>query len=166
MNLEATFDAYHAPLYRYLVRLSGDAELAADAAQEAFLRLAERPPTSYRNLQAWLYTVGGNYIRDAFKVSRRRLELLAESPERIPIGDQPAAPDLYAERLERRRLVHEGLERLNLKERSTLLMRAEGFSYRDIARAIGVAPNSVGVIAARALKKLSTVLEPDKAGLS
>ena len=166
MDLEATFDAYHAPLYRYLVRLSGDAELAADAAQEAFVRLAERPPANQHNLRAWLYTVAGNYVRDAFKLARRRLELLRESPERAPLGDGPLGPDRYAEEGERRRMLREAMDGLNHKERSTLLMRSEGFSYRDIAGALDVSPNSVGVIASRALRKLAMVLEADKAGLT
>lgn len=166
MDLASTFDAYYKPLYRYLVRLCGDVELAADAAQEAFLRLAERPPTNYQNVKAWLYTVGGNYIRDALKVARRRIEILKESPERTPLADQPLAPDTYAEQAERRAQLHRAMESLNLRERTVLLMRAEGFSYRDVAEAVEVSSNSVGVIAARALRKLSTFLqEPETAGL-
>lgn len=166
MDLTSAFEAYHVQLFRYLVRLCGDAELAADAAQEAFVRLAEKPPANYTNLKAWLFTVGGNYIRDTLKIGRRRLELLRQSPERTPVSDQAIAPDEHVERLERQRVVQKALERLNLKERTVLLMRSEGFSYRDIAGAVEISPNSVGVIAARALKKLSLVLEPDKAALS
>ena len=166
MDVESIFDRFYAPLYRYLLRLCGDAEMAADAAQEAFVRLAERPPAHQGNLQAWLYTVGGNAVRDTLKLRRRRLELLRAAPQRTPLSDQPDRPDVHAERLERRGLVRAALGQLRPRERTVLLMRAEGFSYRDIAKAADVSPNSVGVIAARALRKLSSLLEPDKAGLS
>ena len=86
MDLASTFDSYYKPLYRYLVRLCGDVELAADAAQEAFLRLAERPPTNYQNVKAWLYTVGGNYIRDALKVVKKVFSIRAWGREKIHRG--------------------------------------------------------------------------------
>jgi RNA polymerase sigma-70 factor (ECF subfamily) len=127
IDLEATFDAYHDGLHRYLVRLVGDPDLAADAAQEAFLRLAQRPPRSLDNLKAWLFTVGTNYAFDTLKVARRRGAILQESPDRTPVGEPAVAPDVSLERQERSRVVRNGLDKLREKERVTLLMRAERF---------------------------------------
>ncbi len=165
MDLETAFDAYHDSLYRYVVRLVGDAELAADAAQEAFLRLAERPPRTFDNLKAWLYTVATNYAFDTLKVSRRRSAILSGSPFRAPVSDVGPAPDISLERQERVQTVRAALDQLREKERATLLMRAEGFSYREIAAALEISSNSVGVVAARALRKLATVLQPYQAVL-
>ncbi len=44
-------------------------------------------------------------------------------------------------------------------------MRAEGFSYREIAAALDISSNSVGVVAARALRKLAGVLQPYEVSL-
>ena len=52
-----------------------------------------------------------------------------------------------------------------LRAAATLLMRAEGFSYREIGAALEISSNSVGVVAARALRKLATVLQPYQAVL-
>ncbi len=165
MDLEAAFDAYHDSLYGYVVRLVGDADLAADAAQEAFLRLAERPPRTFDNLKAWLYTVATNYAFDSLKVSRRRAAILTESPLKAPVSEVGPAPDISLERQERVQTVRAALDQLREKERATLMMRAEGFSYREIATALEISSNSVGVVAARALRKLATVLQPYQAVL-
>ena len=165
MNLEAAFDEYHDALHRYVMRLIGDPDLAADAAQEAFLRLAQRPPRNFDNLKAWLYTVATNYAYDSLKVARRRAAILEESPDRATIGDLGPAPDTSLEQQERGQTVRNALNQLRDKERTALLMRAEGFSYREIGKALDVSSNSVGVIAARALRKLATVLQPHEAML-
>jgi DNA-directed RNA polymerase specialized sigma24 family protein len=49
-------------LYRYLVRLSGDPDFAADAAQEAFVRLLDRAPVGPAE-RAWLFKVGNSLLR-------------------------------------------------------------------------------------------------------
>ena len=85
-DLEALFDAHHDALYGYIVRLVGDPELAADAAQEAFVRLSQRPPHDTSNLKAWLYTVATNFAFDTIKIARRRGEILTAAPDGAPSG--------------------------------------------------------------------------------
>ncbi len=165
VDLESAFDAYHAALHRYVVRLVGDPDLAADAAQEAFLRLAERPPRTFDNLKAWLYTVATNYAFDSMKVARRRSDILSASPERAPVSEVGPAADISLERHEKVETVRAALDQLRAKERTALLMRAEGFSYREIGTALDVSSNSVGVIAARGLRKLAAMLQPYQAAL-
>ena len=63
------FAAHHAPLFRYLARLTGDPDRAADAAQEAFVRMMERPPVFAPDAagdaaRAWLFTVATNVVRE------------------------------------------------------------------------------------------------------
>jgi len=44
MDVAKLYDEHHAALFRYLFRLTGDGDLAADAVQEAFARMLARPP--------------------------------------------------------------------------------------------------------------------------
>jgi len=46
--------------------------------------------------------------------------------------------------------VRSALERLTLRERQILLLRHEGYRYREIAAALEVAPSGVGTMLARA----------------
>ena len=63
------YDAHFARVYRYMDRLSGDPDLAADIAQETFIKLYERgsiPDTP----GAWLVTVAMNLFRNATQRNR------------------------------------------------------------------------------------------------
>lgn len=151
------FLEHYDPLFRYLVRLTGDRDVAADAAQEAFVRLVERPPAN-RNVRAWLFAVATNVVRDGARARSRWMKLLSGSPDRAPVGDTPPPPDEALAGSERRRAVREALDRLSWKERTVLLMREEGFAHREIAEAVGTTTGSVGTMIARALRKLAAEL--------
>lgn len=144
-------------LLRYLQRLSGDPELAADAVQETFMRLAERPPQAGA-VRSWLYRVGTNVVIDSGRTRQRRLRILAASPECATLADPPLNPEAALDREERRREVQAALAALSARDRTVLLMRAEGFAHREIAATIGVSTQSVGSITLRAMKKLAVAL--------
>jgi RNA polymerase sigma factor (sigma-70 family) len=155
------FDEHHESLYRYLVRFSGDADLAADAAQEAFLRLVERPPPDAGGARAWLFKVATNVVLESARTRSRRLRLLAGSPARVPVGDAPRSPHDLVEADEQRQRVARALGTLSEKERTALLMREEGFAHREIAAAVGTTTGSVGTLVARALARLADELALD-----
>ena len=157
MDVQRTFEEHYDPLYRYLVRLSGDPDVAADAAQEAFIRLVERQPDG-RQLRAWLFRVATNLVRDGSRVRRRRNELLQAYPDRVPMSDAPRGAEQMLEVKEQQRIVRNALEVLSERDRTLLLMREEGFSHQEIAQAVGTTTKSVGSMIARALKKLAVEL--------
>ncbi len=157
MDIQQLFQEHYDVLYRYLVRLTGDPDLAADAAQEAFVRLVEKEPDRSQ-VRGWLFRVATNVVRDHSRVRRRRVELLREAPDRAPIGDAPPDPESELVSLERRQIVRGALEALSDKDRTVLLMREEGFTHQEIAEAVGTTTKSVGSMIARALQKLSTAL--------
>jgi RNA polymerase sigma factor (sigma-70 family) len=155
------FQDHHRALCRYLFRFTGDADAAADAAQEAFSRALDRPPNP-ASARAWLYTVATNVARQAGRTERRRTRLLAHAPGRAPIGDAEPGPLERLEADERRARVHDALLTLHPKERTALLMREEGFTQREIAAAVGATPQGVGSLIARALTKLAARLRLDE----
>ncbi len=160
MNVAELYKEHREGLFRYLSRLSGDPDLASDAVQEAFVRIQERPPRQTDDLGPWLYTVATNVIRDTARAQRRRMRLLVSRSEST-VADGPIDPSVSAEREERIALVRGALAKLNEKERTTLLMREEGFSHQEIAAAVGTTTKSVGTLIARSLDKLANVLTLD-----
>ena len=154
MDVESIFDEQYDGLYRYLARLTGDPDLAADVAQECFIRLVERQPEDHQ-LKAWLYRVATNLVRDHARVHKRRLELLDESADSLREASRPPDPDRALEQAEARRVVHRALAALSLRDRTLLLMREQGFSHREMAEAVGTTTKSVGSMIARALRKLA-----------
>ena len=157
MDLAELFDATYDALFRYLVRLSRDRDLAADAAQEAFVRVIERPPPNGAT-RAWLFRVATNVILERRRTDWRRRRLLDGAAARAPIADPPRDPLELAEARDEHARVAAALEALSPKERSAVLMREEGFSHREIAEALGTTTGSVGTVLARALDRLAHAL--------
>jgi RNA polymerase sigma factor (sigma-70 family) len=67
----------------------------------------------------------------------------------VPFG-VPADPAADLERAEQIRAVRAALETLTLRDRQALLLRHGGYSYREIAAALGLAETSVGTTLVRA----------------
>jgi RNA polymerase sigma-70 factor (ECF subfamily) len=159
VDVDVLFERFYPGLFRYCQRLTGDADLAADVAQEAFVRLWERGVRGEpRELRGWLFKVATHRVRDHVRVSENRRRLLAEHPV-SPAA--PAPPDRMAERAETSRRVRAVLEALPARDRELLVMREEGFSYKEMAEAVGVAASSVGTLLARALQRFADELGMD-----
>lgn len=136
-------------LFRYLDRLSGDPDLAADIAQDAFVRLYQRGDLPDAP-QAWLITVAMNLFRNEKSMRARRGRLLTVSRAEFAHSDAPRSAALDAESDESRRKVRTAVDGLPERERRLLLLSAEGYSYRDIATALELNEGSVGTLLARA----------------
>ena len=149
VSFRQAFDTHHASLLRYLVRLSGDPALAADVAQETFVRLYRRGEMP-DDLRSWLAAVATNLWRDEYRRGVRRQRLLAHRAPDTVHADPAPAPDAELLRGERRRAVRALLATLAPREQRLLLLRHEGYSYRELAAAIGVEVSSVGTLLARA----------------
>ena len=148
-DFRATFATRFPELLRYLHRLSGDAALASDIAQETFVRLYQRGEIP-EDARGWLVTVGHNLFRDERRRVVRRLRLLAQRDPATTMGDEPEPPDEAMERDERRQVVRAALNQLPERDRQLLLLRHEGYSYRELAAAMGLLDASVGTLLARA----------------
>jgi RNA polymerase sigma-70 factor, ECF subfamily len=143
------FRAQFPSVFRYLNRLTGDADLASDIAQDAFVRLYRRGEMP-DHPDRWLLTVAVNLFRNDHAKMRRRRMLLTVNRAEGAMSDATATPE-QASRAEHHRLrARQALERIPEREREMLLLRAEGFSYREIADALNLNAASVGTLLARA----------------
>src|ERR1043165_4624256 len=142
-DIERLFTDHAPALYRYLVRLTGDPDLAADGVQTTFVRLIERPPPGELE-RAWLFKVATNAVLEELRSGHRRARILRRNEGRAPIADPPPTPLEQVESRERHERAHRALSTLSEKERSAVLMREEGFSHREIAEAVGTTTGSVG----------------------
>lgn len=149
MDIDALFHRVYPQLFRYLHRLTGSPDVADDLAQESFVRLVSRPlPES--EAKPWLFRVATNLFLDRARSARRQSHLLVLNP--VLPGALPQ-PDEEVEQAERVQGVRSALDGLSERDRTLLLMRAEGFKYEEIARAVNVAPGSVGTLLTRATRR-------------
>jgi RNA polymerase sigma-70 factor (ECF subfamily) len=149
------FAELHAPVFRYVHRMTGDPDTAADIAQEAFVRLYMRGGGLPDDARPWLFRVAGNLVRDR---ARRQSTVIrfAHAGERVA-ADAPDAPDEAYERSERVKEVRKALDLLRPRDRKILLMREEGFSYEEIGEVLGVGRRSVPTLVMRALRRFREV---------
>lgn len=138
-----------------MCRLTGDVDAAEDATQEAFLSLLRRDLPEHE-AKPWLFTVATNHVRDSARRAETRRRL---SPKVEQLSVAPSRPDEVTERRDAIRRVRGVLGRLPDRDRKILLLREEGFSYKEIAASIDVAASSVGTLIARALRRFAAEYE-------
>lgn len=160
-EFRAAFAARHAELFRVIDRYLGDASLASDIAQETFVRLYRRGSMP-DDLRAWLVSVALNQARDAQRTSARRLRLLRRRAPEEHMGDAAPSPEESVLAAERRKLVRRALNVLSERERALLLLREEGYSYRELAVALKIAEASVGTLLARAKVEFKKAFEAEQ----
>ena len=156
-QLAALFTTQFPRLFRFLDRLSGDPDLAADLAQEAFVRLNRRGEMP-DSPELWLVTVALNLFRNERSTRARRNRLLTVARAESVLAD-PAPP---AWGLDSPSAVRTALNRLSDRDQRLLLLRAEGYSYGEIATALDLNQSSIGTLLARAKRAFRQAYEgPD-----
>lgn len=142
----------HTDWTRALARgLAGDAHLADDLVQEAWVAALERPPRTDRPLRGWLATVLRRRASDLGRErgGRERREQHAARDEALPSTHE------LVERAALQRTLVEAVLELDEPFRSTVLLRFfEGLPPREIARRSGVSVATVQSRLTRALERL------------
>jgi RNA polymerase sigma-70 factor (ECF subfamily) len=88
--MKALYDEHAAVLWRYALRLTGDASQAEDVVQETLLRAWQHPEVigDERSSRAWLFTVARNMIIDDRHSARHR--------NAVSSIDNPSTPEYFA----------------------------------------------------------------------
>lgn len=146
------FDAHFHRLFRYLDRLSDDADLAADLAQDAFIRLYRRGSEPDAP-EAWLISVAMNLFRNARATAARRRRLLTIVRAGHAHSDAAPSPLACTAASETRQRVRVALDALPERDRHLLLLDAEGYSHRAVALALNLNEASVGTLLARSKQR-------------
>lgn len=142
-------------IYRFLDRMSGDPDAAEDLAQETFVRLYRRGSMP-DDAGAWLISVGMNLLRNMASSARRRNEIIKSH---VPDHSESVSADEAALARETQSRVRHTVDGMIERDRSLMLLRAEGYSYREIAEALGINVASVGTLLARAQRSFRSRYE-------
>lgn len=150
---EVLIQRWQQPIARFLFRLTGEAELTQDLAQEVFLRVYQAQQSYHENgtFAAWLYRIALNVARDS---ARRQKPTVPLSLYPEPIREED--PD----QLELRTLVAQIISEMPEELRLVIHLRLdERRNFEEIARQTGTAASTWKSRFSRAMETLRSRLQ-------
>ncbi|MEQ8206303.1 MAG: RNA polymerase sigma factor, partial [Woeseia sp.] len=156
---ETLYSRHNDALYRYLLRLSGNPDAAADVFQDVWGKII-KARSSYRptaKFTTWMYRVAHNSFIDYVRRNKRYSAGPSHDPDQLAADTD--SPELLAEKSMARQRLLAALEQLPLEQRDAFLLREEaGLSVEEIAHVTGVAHETAKSRLRYAMSKLTTVL--------
>jgi RNA polymerase sigma-70 factor (ECF subfamily) len=149
----ALFDRYQTRIYNFAYGILGHAEDARDVTQDAFVRVFEAlPRKEHVEFSAYLYRAARNA---AFDVTRGRGRVGdPEALESVLDAAMDADPERSSLFVEQTETVRDALAALTEDHRAVLMLREmQELSYQEIADALDMPRNTVGVLLMRARLK-------------
>lgn len=154
--LTEIYDTYSPGLYRYAMRLLGDATVAEDCVAETFTRFLDalqkrRGPRDH--LQAYLYRIAHNWVVDSYRKQKGDVEL----DEILASGDHPEED---AAKHIRQTQLRKAIKNLTPDQQQVIALKyLEGWNNEEIAHALNKPIGAIKSIQHRALNSLQRVLE-------
>jgi RNA polymerase sigma-70 factor (ECF subfamily) len=131
----AIYDTHVDRVYRLAFRMAGDAELAKEFTQDAFVRAFERLDTFRGDsaLSTWLHAITVSVALNGLrKVRRLKREVQLEHAESLG-SDRPRSDPLLRQRL------NDAIDKLPTGYRTVFVMHdVEGFTHEEIGAALGI----------------------------
>ena len=165
LSLEALFRRESSDLIRYLTGRTGDPELAADLAQETWVRvLRSKLPADLKEPGAFIRRIANNLSIDEFR--RERLNRDYMQARAVTSEENPAAtPSLDRDVAAREHLqkVNATLSTLPPTTRQVFAMsRQQALPYPEIGRQLGISTSMVEKHMIEALRRLRQLDAGDK----
>jgi RNA polymerase sigma-70 factor (ECF subfamily) len=157
---EALVRAHQEPVFRLAYLMTGNAEEAADVAQETFLRAFQALARfdSQRSLRPWLLRIASNQARNRHRTWRRALtafQRLGRSELHPTSGDWTAA---WSESV----TLWQAVRRLRSGDQEIIYLRFFlDLSEGELARTLDIAPGTVKSRLSRALARLRAVISAE-----
>ena len=160
-EFDRLFTAYSAPIYNYVLRMTGDADRAADIAQDTFIKAYRKLDTlaEATSARAWLYRIATNTAFDEMR--RRRNTVRMDDQETGPLEQAADGPGpetqvlsgLLDERIGR------ALLRLRPNHRQCLVLSdVEDMSAQQIGEVMEMTSGAVRVLLCRARGEMRRLL--------
>ena len=135
INPADAFARHHHDVYRYLVRMTGQRDVADDLAQEVFLRvvraLANGGPIGHE--RGWIFSIARNLLADRYRNRQREVMLVEDMAEPAQDGMQTLAFSL-----------NQSLAHLPDTDREVFLLKeVGGLSYQEIGDVCGCTVDAV-----------------------
>jgi RNA polymerase sigma-70 factor (ECF subfamily) len=162
---------YKIRLFNYILRMVGNADLAEEIAQDAFVR-AYVNADKYRTIarfSTWLYTIATNLVRNRFRQRKRQPTVLSlffrgrddDEEQMHEVVDEAPNPEELAVGEDLERLIAEASAQIPEKYRIPFLLReVNQLSYEEIRAVTGLKLGTVRSRINRARSHFRRIIEP------
>jgi RNA polymerase sigma-70 factor (ECF subfamily) len=152
---------YAPAIFRFCRRAMPTREDAEDATMEIFMKLRDKlvQYDASRSFTAWLYKIAANHCWDMLRRRKARHDKDMDDIDEVPL--ECPEPNQLEKLIEERtgEEVRKALDKLGMRARMALVMRYySDMSYEEIADALGVRRQFVGVVLLRARHELRQAL--------
>lgn len=155
-------EAYQRPVFNLTYRMLGDAEEAADATQEAFLRAYTRlhQYDPEHKFSTWLFSIANHHCIDRLRKRRATVVPIDDTPLVFTLESETPRPDEQLLAKERSKELQALLEELEPDYRTPLILRYwHEYSYQEIADTMQISLAAVKSRLFRARQKLADCYE-------
>lgn len=156
------YDFYVERIYRHIYYRVGNTGDTEDLTQQVFLKAWKaigRYKRTASPFLAWLLRISHNLVIDFYR-SRKDTAYLENEQA---IEDRKSGPAQLAEEYYEQQQIRKVIRKLPEDQQQVIIMSfIEGFSYSEIATAMGKREGNVRVIMHRALKKMRQIMETEK----
>lgn len=149
-DFKTIFLQNYARIYNLVYRLVGDRAEAEDLTLETFLKLWQQSHFHADNLGGWLYRVATRLGYNSLRAAKRRTRYEQTAGRDAIDRAEPIDPAYEAERADEQARVRAVLREMSERDAQLLILRHSGLSYKEIADALDLSPNSIGTLLTRA----------------
>lgn len=149
--------------YNLCVRMLGDADAAADVAQDAFISAYKHLPSLRGEFRPWLMRIVANGCRDVLRSKKRRpsvsldLERDDDDTPAMQIADTSDGPEAALMKSELQKTIAGALAEIPDDQREVIILSdIQGLSYQEIADMTGI---NIGTVKSRLNRARSRLRE-------
>ena len=149
--------------YNLCVRMLGDADAAADVAQDAFISAYKHLPSLRGEFRPWLMRIVANGCRDVLRSQKRRpsvsldLERDDDDTPAMQLADTGDGPEAALMKSELQKTIASALAEIPDDQREVVILSdIQGLSYQEIADMTGI---NIGTVKSRLNRARSRLRE-------
>ena len=151
------YEVNYIAVYKYILYLTNDAQLAHGLLQETFYRFYRQQTSNIDNPKAFLLRIARNIVYDHFRKKRIVQFFTLTKDERI---DESPLPEEVVEKGEEVEALYKALQQLKFSYREVIVLRyIEDYSVKETAIILGQSEAHIKNNTTRGLQALRKLLE-------
>lgn len=159
MDIEKIYRIYFEDVYRFLLSLSKNKDIAQDITSETFLKVIynSKKIENTTNIKAYIFTIAKNTYINYYK--KNKLMITTDDIEKFDQGIDSFEESLIED--DKLKILRNAIDKLDEPYKSITKLRLNDLSFKEIGKIYGKTSNWACVCYYRSKEKLKDILEND-----